>query len=290
MQTVFLSPLHNNSSSILINYICNTHLNKTRISKTSKIILDSFLAIISPHTVCHLRCENSPEPTFNVPSIVHTEQSWNESLDPTLLNLIEQGCSAFIVDHQLAMQFLDSFIAAHDKALYRNTRKAVIFTDVDHELLVGIERHPAIREILDVKATIVDHNSPTEILTVNAANAAVRKSDYIYDSELSTDFVSHLNGQILKLTTFEEMPIIKLVADRTGNVMHDNELYIIDGLDGIVVTGFCRRYNCTWELTLIGVYCNELNFKYDKKMIDCYSKKIRRFSMVNCIQMGLPME
>lgn len=246
------APWDRNSSSIIINAMCKMH---NYFVELVSIKMNSFAVAfltVHPYTVCYLSYEEFTDGVFDYPWMVFFRNPCNSSFLP----FVEQGCSAFVVDYTVALQFLDCFIALHDEALYCNVKKVVIFNGFNnYDQLVQIQQHPAVREILIVVAILIGQNS-SSIWRIDSERI-IKLGKHTYGTSMvdisgamSTRYIDLLNGRSLKMDTFEVMPVMKLVPEVNGNTFYRNETYILDGLDGIIVTGFCRRFNCTWELSL----------------------------------------
>ncbi|XP_021707103.1 uncharacterized protein LOC5563601 isoform X2 [Aedes aegypti] len=182
-----------------------------------------------------------------------------------LSQAINLGCSVFIIEENVMLHFLDQYILAHNEAEYRSSSK--YFLIVIHstggsqaEILRSIQNHPVTDEVPNM-LVVVQKNASFELLTLKFVGNGPTSSEYqlldrydaanhsfIYGNELFPDKLDNLEGKTSRVASFDVVPWVMLLQEDEGNVRYNNQSYTLDGMDGYLLTQFCLRYNCTWEL------------------------------------------
>lgn len=195
-----------------------------------------------------------------------------------LLRGIELGCNAFIVHQDSIISYLDQYIDRHDEANYRNPDKTLIVL-MDGSLanessfLEELSKHPNLIETMNLLILKPSDNMESiEFWTHRFVGAAEEATDLLlldifdranetfrYGKPLFPDKSTNLQGKAVRLATFHIPPHVILTKSESRDplVKSGNQLYEMDGVDGLLMVEFCRRYNCSVEL-IIGMFwwCN----------------------------------
>ncbi|XP_053691084.1 uncharacterized protein LOC128739613 [Sabethes cyaneus] len=200
-------------------------------------------------------------------AVVTTEPSSNISQNLRMHRAIELGCTAFIVDEDSAIQFLDSYIPVHDGTIFRRPEKYIILSihsigPAAEMLLRKIQQHPAIEEIANL-LLVVTNSSKIDLLThryvgnlpksrelILLDSFRVENQTFDRGSNLFPDKLSNLMGKRMRVATFQLLPWSMMRQADDGIVRYLNQSYTIDGLDGYILIQFCLWYNCTWDLSV----------------------------------------
>ncbi|XP_021712743.1 uncharacterized protein LOC5563604 [Aedes aegypti] len=238
-----------------LNTIANT-ISQARL--VHRIAISYFLGV---HSIC--RVINRTDLSVNIPLndlplvIIHPQVG--------MFQAINLGCSAFIIDENIVLWFLNEFIPAHDMADYRIATKYFIVmihssNDDQKTTLENIQSHPVLEEISNL-LLVVQKNATFELLTHRYVGSRPTSLEYqlldrydgdnesfIYGRDLFLDKGTNLLGKTFRVACFHLVPWIIMRQGNNGVFKYLNQAYTVDGLDGYLLTQFCLRYNCTWEL------------------------------------------
>ncbi|XP_062556998.1 uncharacterized protein LOC134221840, partial [Armigeres subalbatus] len=216
---------------------------------------------LGAYSICNVvnRTDVSVNTSFNnVPIIVVQSHD-------LMLPAINLGCSVFIIDEDSVFWFLNNFIALHDAAEYRHHTKYVVIMlnsgCIDKTATLNdIQSHPVVHELPNL-LLVITKNYEFELLThyytgngpesveyhlLDVYNAA--NNSFLYGNYLFPDKLINLLGKASRVASFHVVPWFIMRPEVNGVVRYRNQSYITDGLDGYLLTQFCLRYNCTWEL------------------------------------------
>lgn len=228
-------------------------------------------------TICNV-FDNSNDALaqFKISSIPIVSFTFNESLpidsaNSPLLAGIELGCNVFVVHHGSIISFMDRYVVRHDEATYRNPNKTVILLEdsaqhQDPNVLDELREHPNLGEIMNL---LILRPTPDlesiELLTHRFVGGAAQSIDFLLldtfnianktfgrDRQLFPDKSSNLQGKAVRLATFHIPPHVILTKSESRNqlVKSGDQTYEMDGVDGLLMAEFCRRYNCSVELVI----------------------------------------
>lgn len=245
-------------------------------SKYDQLISDVLTAHIAGiWTICTISgvIGNIPE-TMNVISFLPyvsiqlqlDNGQYNSTHNP-LITGIEFGCSAFVVDQSVALDFLEVFVESHDEAGYRYPIKYVLIQMDDAQsvdFLKSVQVHPSLSEIMNLiilrpsnDMTTVDLLTNRYVGSLEHANELyivdvfyIRDNSFQYGNPLFPDKTIDLSGKPIQLATFNINPhMFFKESDVTIPIVRsENRPYSMDGLNGIMLVNFCEKRNCSIEI------------------------------------------